>query len=397
MTVKTVRLKEVCDVIMGQAPKGDTYNSEGIGLPLLAGAGDLGEIEPIPSRFTTKPTRLAKPGDIILCVRATLGRTNWARRTYCLGRGVASLRANSQQLDSRYLWHWIATQGPNLEQQARGSTFRQVTRDTVERLRIPLPPLPEQRRIAAILDNADAVRRKRQQTLDLADQFLRSAFLDMFGDPVTNPKGWPIKKLSEAFVTDIVPTKCGPFGSALRKDEYTDSGVPVLTMNNIAGDSFCLDGCLHITQEKYQDLSTYAVREGDIIISRAGTVGKMCVVPPLDAPAIISTNLIRLSLDGRILEPAFFVALMTYCRGRVGKLRTGNDGSYTFMNTGVLRGLYLPFPSTSVQADWVQLLSGVRQHKSELLEHQATLQDLSDSLAQRAFRGELIASSEGQP
>jgi type I restriction enzyme S subunit len=266
---------------------------------------------------------------------------------------------------------------------------KRVPTSFFEQFKIPLPPLPEQRKIAAILDKADAVRRKRQQTLELADQFLRSAFIDMFGDPVTNPKGWPIKKLSEAFATDIEPTKCGPFGSALRKHEYTDSGVPVLTMNNIVGNSFCLDGCLHITQEKYQDLSTYAVREGDIIISRAGTVGKMCVVPHLDGPAIISTNLIRLSLDGRILEPAFFVALMTYCRGRVGKLRTGNDDSYTFMNTGILRGLPVPFPSPTVQADWVRLLSWMSQHVSNLSGHKEIAQDLSTRLVQQAFRGEL--------
>lgn len=305
--------------------------------------------------------------------------------------GFCVLRADPQRLDNRYLYHWVRSPAfiASMVRRATGASYPAVSDRVVKQSKVPLPPLPEQRRIAAILDKADAVRRKRQQTLDLADQFLRSTFLGMFGDPVTNPKGWPVKKLSEAFVTDIVPTKCGPFGSALRKDEYTDSGVPVLTMNNIAGDSFCLDGCLHITQEKYQDLSTYAVREGDIIISRAGTVGKMCVVPPLDAPAIISTNLIRLSLDGRILEPAFFVALMTYCRGRVGKLRTGNDGSYTFMNTGILRRLPVPFPSPTVQTDWVRLLSWMSQHVSRLMGHQGVLHDLSDSLIQRAFRGEL--------
>ena len=128
-----------------------------------------------------------------------------------------------------------------------------------------------------------------------------------------------------------------------------------------------------------------------------GTEGMMCVVPPLDTPAIIITNLIRLPLDGRILEPALFVALMTYCRGRVGKLRTGGDDSYTFMNTGILRGLPVPFPSPAVQSDWVQLLSGMRQHTLRLVGHQAALQNLCDSLVRRAFRGELVASSKGQP
>ena len=149
----------------------------------------------------------------------------------------------------------------------------------IRAIEIPLPPLPEQKRIAAILDKADQLRQKRQQAIGLADEFLCSVFLDMFGDPVTNSKGFDVRKLSEFYSDPKTGTKCGPFGSALKKHEYQDSGVPVWNMENITLSGKFIDSPnLWITDEKFSDLEPYNVLPGDIIISRAGTVGKMGVV-----------------------------------------------------------------------------------------------------------------------
>src|SRR6266700_7231870 len=147
-----VKLSEVCDIIMGQAPPGESYNSSGDGVPLLAGAGDFGPTYPQPDRFTTHPSQLSEVDDILLCVRATIGERNWSDRKYCLGRGVAALRAHTEDLDKSYLWHWLLSATPALQARARGSTFKQVTRDAIESLPLTLPPLAEQRRIATALD-----------------------------------------------------------------------------------------------------------------------------------------------------------------------------------------------------------------------------------------------------
>src|SRR5438552_1436542 len=88
------RLGAVAQVIMGQAPPGSTYNEEQEGIPLIAGAGDLGDISPRPDLWTTAPTQVCQSGDIIFCVRATIGVMNWANKEYCLARGVAAIRAN---------------------------------------------------------------------------------------------------------------------------------------------------------------------------------------------------------------------------------------------------------------------------------------------------------------
>lgn len=188
MSLPSVPLGEVCEIIMGQAPKGETYNTNGDGLPLVGGASDFGVAFPKPKKFTSAPTKISKPGDIILSIRATIGPKVEADGQYCLGRGVAALRAKSR-LDRRYLWHWLTQSTNTLLGKARGATFLQVSSDDIKSLPLPLPPLEEQRRIAAILDKADALRQKRKQAIALLDSLTQSIFLEMFGDPISNPRG----------------------------------------------------------------------------------------------------------------------------------------------------------------------------------------------------------------
>src|SRR5690606_38523782 len=145
---------------MGQAPVGSSYNENGEGLALIAGAGDFGQTTPEPKKYTTEASTISKVDDLILCIRATTGDLNWSDKEYCLGRGVAGLRPISHMLDKNYLWHFIGANKNQLSAKGTGSTFKQVSRSHIAEWEIPLPPLPEQKRIAAILDKADAIRRK---------------------------------------------------------------------------------------------------------------------------------------------------------------------------------------------------------------------------------------------
>ena len=186
-----VELQEVAKVIMGTAPPGASYNTDGDGVPLVAGAGDYGDITPEPKKWTTSPTRVTVPGDLIVCVRATIGDLNWADRGYCLGRGVAALRPKNGKLDSRYLGHFINARKRQLSGLGTGSTFLAIRRSDIETFPIPLPKLEEQKRIAAILDKADAIRRQRQEALDASTHLIEVAFHHLFGDCLANEHQFP--------------------------------------------------------------------------------------------------------------------------------------------------------------------------------------------------------------
>ncbi len=195
MTVTPV-LADVCEITMGQAPSGESYNTDGEGLPLIAGAGDFGEVHPFAKKYTTEATKICETGDIVLGIRATIGEKVIADGRYCLGRGVAGLRPRNG-LDGRFLWHWLTDVNPVLVSKAKGATFLQVNRNDIGELPISLPPLPEQRRIATILDRVDGLRAKRREALAQLGRLAQSIFVQMFGDPVTNPKGWPVRQLAE--------------------------------------------------------------------------------------------------------------------------------------------------------------------------------------------------------
>jgi type I restriction enzyme S subunit len=256
-------------------------------------------------------------------------------------------------------------------------------------LKISEPPaFSEQWRIAEILDKADSLRAKRRVALAQLDTLTQSIFLDMFGDPLTNPKRFPIKTLAEFYVNRAEGTRCGPFGSALKKSELVSDGIPVWNMDNIdPGGRMVLPFRMWVSEGKYRQLGAYAVADGDVIVSRAGTVGKMCVVRTGGATSIISTNLIRLRFGPELL-PLYFVSLMTFCKGRVGRLRTGEDGAFTHMNTGILDTLKFPYPPFELQRKFAVIVESIERQKSRHSAQLAELELLLTTLQQCAFQGQ---------
>jgi type I restriction enzyme S subunit len=305
--------------------------------------------------------------------------------------GFCVLRPKVGQLDGQYLYQWVKSPGfvSDMVRKATGASYPAVSDRIFYESQMPLPPLPEQRRIATILDKADELRVKRRAALAKLDTLTQSIFLNMFGDPATNPKGWPIKTLSEFYVNQEEGTKCGPFGSALKKNELESDGVPVWNMDNIdPSGRMVLPFRMWISESKYRELEAYTVANGDVIVSRAGTVGKMCVVSTSGVRSIISTNLIRLRF-GPDLLPLYFVSLMTYCKGRVGRLKSGADGALTHMNTGILDTLKLPYPPLEIQREFVVIIESIERQKSRHATQLAEIEMLFTTLQHRAFRGEL--------
>ncbi|MBO1055848.1 MAG: restriction endonuclease subunit S [Dolichospermum sp. JUN01] len=202
-------------------------------------------------------------------------------------------------------YFFYLTKSSKFRSQLPGITKRAINQASISigdlnKIKVPLPPPSEQRRIVEILDQADALRKMRAEADAKSDRILPALFIKMFGDPSTNPMGWDIVLVEKLFSKERSGTKCGPFGSALKKHEYVDNGVPVWGIDNIKPNQFLESGSLFITPTKYEELKSYTVEPGDIIISRAGTVGRMCVAQPQQSPSIISTNLIRLTLDKNI-------------------------------------------------------------------------------------------------
>ena len=291
-----------------------------------------------------------------------------------------------------YLFYFLRTpDSVNLAaSRCTGVNLPRLSPKRLASFRVPLPPLAEQKRIARILDAADALRAKRHEALAELDTLLRCTFLDMFGDPGTNPLGWRVGRLEKCFSKTRAGTCCGPFGSALKKREYVEDGIPVWGIDNVEPNQFIQDRSLFITPAKFAQLRRYSVESGDILISRAGTVGRMCVASPTVEQSIIGSNLIRLTLDPDAMSPVYFTSLYTFCGERLPGLRASGDSrSYSFLNTTRLRSLVVPLPPRDLQRRFAAFVESVEEQKASQRAHLAELDTLFASLQSRAFRGDL--------
>ena len=332
---------------------------------------------------------LAQEDDIMLVWDGSVGQMGFGRSGY-VGSTMVKLKVkNKKQFSPFFIYRFLQTKAEYLKRKATGATIMHINRKSLEQLEIPDLEIDDQLHIANLLSKAENLIVQRKESIRLLDEFLKSTFLEMFGDPVRNEKKFEIKNLTEFYINPKEGTKCGPFGSALKKDEFKETGIAVWTMDNILkSGEFAEDGCLFISNEKFQELRRYDAKNNDIIISRAGTVGKMCIVKTDKKNSIISSNLIRLRL-GKDLLPVYLFSLMKYCQGRVIKLKHGNEDAYTHMSTGVLDKINFPYPSLELQTQFAHIVEKTEALKTQYQQSLQELENLYGSLSQKAFRGEL--------
>lgn len=376
-------LGNVCEIIMGQAPAGTAYNDTEQGVPLLAGAGDLGEIYPNPSRHTTEASKLSQLGDIIICIRATIGTKNWADRVYCLGRGVAALRPKDpKECFSKFLWHWLSANEQALLEKGRGATFLQVSKADIEELPCILPLPAEQRRIAAILDKADAICRKRQEALKLADAFVKSVFLDMFGDPVLNPKGWKYSTFKECSVR----LSDGPFGSNLKSEHYVSAGIRVVRLQNIGSGNFIDKDKAYISQNHYQKLSKYTCRPGDILVGTLGEPNlRACIVPSDIEISINKADCVHYIPKKDTLVGEFVCQYINMPATLAFAVDKFHGQTRTRISSGQFACLPLPLPPLPLQNRFAEIVQRVEAHKQRLKAHLSEAEQMKKALQQQFF------------
>jgi type I restriction enzyme, S subunit len=383
VSVAVRKLGHVCEITMGQAPDGASYNEEGHGLPLVAGAGDFGAEHPKPVKFTTAPTKRCKAGDIILGIRATIGNKVLSDGEYCLGRGVAGLRVG-QNLNDRYLWHWLTKSSQELAAKGRGATFLQVSRADIEELAIPLPTLDEQRRIAAILDKADALRRKRKRAIELLDSLTQSIFLEMFVPPYSEI--WPEHTIDSLAIN----IRTGPFGSQLLHSEFVNEGIAVLGIDNAVANEFRWSGRRYISKQKYETLRRYTVLPSDLLITIMGTCGRCAIVPDNIPIAINTKHLCCISLNEQKCLVEFLHAAFLQHPHIHRQLGVQAKGAVMpGLNMGIIKSLLISLPPLNLQRAFARQVSGVRKELEKLKAAKHNADALFSSLQHRAFTGQL--------
>ena len=319
----------------------------------------------------------------------SFGRPYILKTSGCIHDGWLVLSPKSEEISPDFFYHLLGSETLYREfsKRAAGAVVRNLNSSLVRQVRIPLPPLPEQRRIAAILDKADAVRRKRRQTLDLADRFLRSAFLDLFGDP-----GIPSATIGDLLAQGLLLVhKDGNHGSQYpRAEEFGDEGIPFLTARSITDSGAINDTQVQrLAEEKARQLKIGWLAKDDVLLAHNATVGRTAIYRGEYREALIGTSLTAFRTDSSGLVPMYLLGALRSARFQHQLASMMSQTTRNQVPITAQRRLSIPVPRIEEQREYALLVEKAAHHSMNLSRGSVTVQELQDSLTQRAFRGEL--------
>ena len=358
---------------------------------------DASDLIAVPSSLVKNPEKMLSAGDILVS-----SANSWNLVGKCCqvprlqypstaGGFISILRPKTEKLESSYLYRWFSS---DVVQRKLRSFANQTTnisnldhKRTLE-LPIPLPPLAEQKRIAGILDAADALRAKRREALAQLDTLLQSTFLDMFGDPVKS--GWTMATVEAVASGQRGAIRTGPFGSQLLHSEFVDEGIRVLGIDNAVANEFREGEPRFITAQKYKQLRRYTVRPRDVLITLMGTCGRCAVVPDNIGTAINTKHLCCITLDrGKCLPEFMHAYFLEHPIARRYLERNAKGAIMSGLNMRIIKALPIPAAPLDLQHRFAAIVEAVEQQKTRQRAHLAELDTLFASLQSRAFRGDL--------
>ena len=308
-----VKLGNVCTVVSGTTPKSNhlEYWDGNINWVTPAELKDDSDIIFESQRKITEKAvadTSMKPfpaGTVLLSSRAPIGKVAIAGVEMYCNQGFKNLIC-SEAIYNRYLYHYLKSKTDYLNSLGRGATFKEISKNIVESIEIPLPPINEQRKIAAVLDKVSDLIAKRRQQLDKLDELVKSRFVEMFGDPVSNSMGLPTESMTE--VCAIIDGDRGK--NYPKQDEFSDTGHCLfLNAKNVTTTGFSFENCMFITREKDNALHNGKLERGDVVLTTRGTLGNLAFYDdsvPFENVRI-NSGMVILRMKKSVVTEVFFI------------------------------------------------------------------------------------------
>ena len=345
----------------------------------------------VPISLVKNKDKFLIEGDILVSTANSwnlVGKCCWIPKldySATAGGFISILRANQEKLDQRYLYHWFNS--PNTQLLARncGRQTTNISNMDLERclsIKIPLPPLLAQRRIASILDKADELRQKRQQAIEKLDQLLQATFIDMFGDPVSNTKGWDLKAVGE-----ISESKLGKMLDKKKQSSENDQ-YKYLRNANVQWFRFDLSDVFEMEFNE-KDRKNCELKFGDVLVCEGGEPGRAAIWKNDLENCFFQKALHRVRLDMTQILPEYFVWLFWFY-----SKNGGFDDHITVATiahlTGVkMKAMQIPIPPLSLQEDFQQKVNEIEVLKTTLENSSKLFESLFSSLQNQVFNGTL--------
>jgi type I restriction enzyme S subunit len=340
--------------------------------------------------ISNSATNLIPAGTILTATRMALGKFAINTVDMAINQDLKALFVNdTTKIDRDFLMRFLESKAQYIDAEGKGATVKGVTLDFLRGLEIPLPPLTEQKRIAAILDKADAIRRKRQQAIQLADDFLRAVFLDMFGDPVINPKGWKVQPIACGIASITSGWSAKGESYPCKSNEYG-----VLKISSVTSGKFKPQENKFIHNEDIPEGKKLVFpKKGELLFSRANTrelVAATCIVPSDHNNIFLPDKLWNVRTNKELL-PEFVNYLIWQPRFKetLTSQATGTSGSMLNISKGKFEATDSIFPPLELQKRFKSIYWKVQELITRLDESLDECGNTFNSLSQKAFAGEL--------
>lgn len=323
-----------------------------------------------------------KPTLMITCRGATCGNVHISdSKSYINGNAMAIDDLKTDKVNIKFLYYFFKSRG--FKDVISGSAQPQITGQGLTKVKIPLPPLDEQKRIAAILDKADAIRRKRQQAIQLADDFLRSVFLDMFGDPVTNPKGWELRSLASLCRKITDGTHHSP--------PIVEKGVPYVTAKHLkkTGLEFHAKPWYVSEEEHKKIFSRCNPEKNDVLYIKDGATTGLAAINEYDFEFSMLSSLALLKPNFELVNSEFLCMFLNHPRTKLVLTANMAGAAITRLTLAKIKDVKVPLPDINTQEKFKEVYISVRAILNKVKASDGLSEQEFNSLSQKAFAGEL--------
>lgn len=387
-----VRFGDVAQIVTGSTPKAFDENFDG-NIPFVT-PGDLGEVADIHqakrslSELGAASVRtVPKRSVMVCCIGATIGKVGFATRDVATNQQINTLVFDEKIIFPKYAYYYCLTIKSLLVSKSSSTTMPIVNKSNFSDLKMPVPflglpskSLAEQKRIAEILDKADVIRRKRKQAIQLADDFLRSVFLDMFGDPVTNPKGWEVKAIKDlaTVTTGNTPSRKVP--------EYFGNDVEWIKSDNINTPHHILTTATEYLSHEGVKVARTVPKGSTLITCIAGSFDCIGNAAFTDREVSFNQQINALTPKDGVLS-WFLYALIIFSKKIIQNASTNSMKG--MISKGKLEEVKLFLPPLDLQRQFEDILDKQTRTVERMNSSNESDHELFNSLSQKAFAGEL--------
>ncbi len=282
----------------------------------------------------------------------------------CASTELVPLLPDAARLDRGYLFHWVRRQHviDALMAKNTGARMPRADMSVLLDMAIPLPPLDEQRRIVGLLDRAAEIRRRADAARAKARAIIPALFLDTFGDPATNPKGWPVMTLGDTIIS-------GPQNGLYKPATDYGSGVRILRIDSFDDGTIANQGALKRLRLDQETTDKFELSEGDIVVNRVNSppqLGKSVLIPRLEEPVVFESNMMRMRVNSDLLLPPVLGVMLQLNSVRQALIKNAKHAiNQSSINQGDVTGITVfapPIPLQSVFAEHIQRIDAVARH-----------------------------------